>query len=421
MAVAIDAPAMRVVASDDAVIPELARVMVDAYPVMGVTTADAFAAFVERVRSATEDPVRDVAAERNGEVVGGMRLYDFVMNVRGSDAATGGVGAVAVALAHKRQGVARAMLAWYLHWYHKRGAPFAILHPFWSDFYRALGFGYGTPTHRFRFVPRTLRNDGARGTVRALHAGDLDAVLACSERIRTVTNGLVQRYRGVTEKALAELSTRHVGVEDAGVLRGFMQTSLTLGHRDVTNRNVLVVRDFQAEDGAAAGALLGYLRAQHDQFMEIAIETQDPSFFLASTDPRDRSDRVLAPPAAHRVAETGLGIMYRLLDVPAAFAYLPRPAQPFALRVIVDDTFFAPTAFDGTFRCDASGIRPDEHAAPDATLSVAIPELSSLVAGSLRLRDVARHRLATVEPASALPRVAELFDTQTPPVCTTRF
>lgn len=44
------------------------------------------------------------------------------MNVRGIDALTGGVGSVAVALAHKRQDVARALIALYLDYYRTRGA-----------------------------------------------------------------------------------------------------------------------------------------------------------------------------------------------------------------------------------------------------------------------------------------------------------
>src|SRR5665213_2754783 len=96
-----------------------------------------------------------------GALVGAMRLYDFTMNVHGRDGLAGGVGAVAVSRAHKRQGIARAMIAWYLDTYRRRGAPFAILHPFRLDFYRALGFGYGTPVHRYRFVPATLRGGAA--------------------------------------------------------------------------------------------------------------------------------------------------------------------------------------------------------------------------------------------------------------------
>jgi hypothetical protein len=41
--------------------------------------------------------------------------------------------------------------------------------------------------------------------------------------------------------------------------------------------------------------------------------------------------------------------------------------------------------------------------------------------GSLRLRDVVRHRLATLEPRAMLDRVDAAFRADQPPQCTTRF
>ncbi len=75
-------------------------------------------------------------------------------------------------------------MRWYLDDYRERGAAFAILHPFRPDFYRALGFGYGTPTARYRFAPAALRAEGARGTARLLGEADLEAILDCTERVR---------------------------------------------------------------------------------------------------------------------------------------------------------------------------------------------------------------------------------------------
>ncbi len=68
------------------------------------------------------------------------------------------------------------MIAWYLEHYRERGAPFAVLHPFRLDFYRAMGFGYGTPVHRYRFAPgdaarrRRARRDPHAGRERSRRA-----------------------------------------------------------------------------------------------------------------------------------------------------------------------------------------------------------------------------------------------------------
>lgn len=429
MATVLGAPLMRVPDPDDASIwPALACLFAAAYPIMEVTTADGLAALAERLRADTRLPgALDVVAERDGALAGAMRLYDFTMNVRGRDALTGGVGSVAVDLAHKRRGVARALIRWYLDHYRERGAAFAVLHPFRPDFYRKLGFGYGTPVHRYRFAPAALRTDGARGTARALGPADADAVLACTERMRPHVNGLIAKHRAVTENLLGNAALRYVGVEDAGVLRAYMHTTVEVD-LERRNRDQLVVRDLHAEDNAAFAALLGYLHAQRDQFARIVIESQDDALYLAAAnDPRDGSDGVVAPPAVHRVAETGLGIMYRVLDVERAFTHLPAVDAPFTLRLEVEDPFFPATHGMWTFRfgphgapqCDSGA--PGASATPDATLRIGIADLSSLVVGSLDLAALMRHRLATLEPAAMLPRVARAFAVDQRPICNTRF
>jgi predicted acetyltransferase len=342
--------------------------------------------------------------------------------VRAHDVAAVGMGSLAVGLAFKRRGIGRALVQRYLEGARASGATFALLHPFRLDYYRALGFGYGTPVQRYRFAPAALRAHGARGTVRLLGEHDLDVLLACSERLRAATDGLLARHRDATARLLADPQLHYVAVEDDGVLRGFMQTSVLLGPDDTWNRNELLVRDLLAESPAHLAALLGYLRAQRDQFARIVVETQDESFALVAEDPRDGSDLRIANPVTHRVAETGFGIMYRLLDLERAFALLGPVDAPFVLRVEVQDAFFAATSGTWTFRFGTQGPpRRDEGARPDATLALGLHDCSSLIAGSLDLRALIRHRLATLEPEAALDQVARAFQVDQRPLCTTRF
>ncbi len=424
MALALPTIAVRLAAPDEPdLLAAVVRLETDAYPIMRIDSAEASARFTERLRSFLADPgVRLAVAECDGAIVGAMLLYDFTMRVRESDVLAGGLGSVAVSPMHKRRGVARAMVRWYLDDFRARGAAFAVLHPFRLDFYRALGFGYGTPMRRYAFAPHTLEARGARGTVRLLGPGDVTALIACDERVRARTNGLIARTPPRVARALAEPALRHAGVEDDGVLRGFVQTAVRLGADGTANANELVVRDFVAESPAYEAALLGALHAQRDQFARIVVESQDDTLWLASSDPRDGTDRLVSPPATHRIAELGLGVMYRIVEVEAAFAQLGSVDVPFALRVEVEDAFFAPTAGAWTFRFGPHGapVR-DDGAAPDATLRVGIAELSSLVAGSLRVRELVRRRLAELVPAAALERVARALDAGQPPICTTRF
>lgn len=420
MTTALERPALRPLRAGDPAIPALAALMAEAYPVMGLDSAEALARLADRIERTAEDPqMHSIVAEEDGALVGAMRLYDFTMNARGRDVEAGGVGAVAVARTHKRRGIARALVRAFLEHYRERRAPFAALHAFRPDFYRRLGFGYGTPLHRFSFAPAALPSRRARATVRALGAADVDAVYASSERVRRTTHGLFAKLIAPLRVALEDPSQRWIGAERDGVLRGFAATAVELGPKQTQNRNALVVRELAAEDDDAQDALFGYLHGQRDAFARIVVESQDPAFFLAAADPRDGSDRIVAPPAAHRVAETGLAVMYRLVDVEAAFATLP-PAFPFVLRVELDDPWYAPTAGARTFAFGPDGVRATD-AAHDAVLRVGSADAASLLVGSLALGDLLRYRLAAVEPASATAQVARLFAVERPPQCTARF
>src|SRR5665213_901755 len=86
--------AMRTLAADqdDATLAALARLLADAYPLMRLTTAELLAERAAGLRQNANDPgTAWVLAERDGALVGAMRLYDFTMNVHGRDGLAGGV------------------------------------------------------------------------------------------------------------------------------------------------------------------------------------------------------------------------------------------------------------------------------------------------------------------------------------------
>jgi hypothetical protein len=114
--------------------------------------------------------------------------------------------------------------------------------------------------------------------------------------------------------------------------------------------------------------------------------------------------------------------MYRVLDSERALAALGPAATSCALRIDIADPFFAPTAGPRTFAFGPGHPpRLATDASPDATLRLGIADFSSLVAGSLRLDDLLRHRLASVDPPAARERVGRLLDAAQRPHCTTRF
>ena len=121
--------------------------------------------------------------------------------------------------------------------------------------------------YRYRFAPAALRARDAAGRIRILGEDDVDEVIACYERMRSATHGLMTRLRESVLRSLRDRELRIVAVERDGTLRGFMQTRARLPANDeLRNRDELAVRDLLAEDDEARAALIRYLRSQSDQF-----------------------------------------------------------------------------------------------------------------------------------------------------------
>jgi predicted acetyltransferase len=404
----------------------LIEIGADAYPVLKLDAAARDAAFERsRERALREPESRSVGAYREGRLVGGMRVYDFWMNVRGTQLFTGGVGAVAVALEHKQSGIARDLIRGFLDEYRERGAALAALYPFRPDFYRKLGFGYGTKMHQYRIALGALPAGGQRDRVRRLGPGDLDIFLAAYERFAQAANGLFRRESWRAAATLADDALRTYGYEDANGLGGYLTFDVRLGEAGTTNRNDLYVHELIYETPAALAALLAFARSQRDQFATLIVNTQDPDFHAMLDDPRNGSDRILYPPAYHETNTQGVGIMYRLIDVAAFVAALGERTTfgtlDATVRIALRDAFFEPNSGAYTIRFDAGRPRMAALGTPaDVDLAIEVADFSSLVMGAVRLRSLVAYGRAVLSNHQWLTRLDAAFDAP-PPQCLTRF
>lgn len=395
----------------------------NAYPNPGFTTPAALESFAAGTRDSIREPAITLwGAYRDGEVVGAMRYFDFAMRIRSVEGFVGGVGMIATDLTQKKTGVAAAMVRDFLAHYRARGATMAILHPFRHDFYRRMGWGYGTPLSQYHLRPADLPTRPAPGRVRLLGPADLDAFLACHDRLCARTNGLIRMYRSTAEFIVASAAVCAIGYEEDGTLRGYLLTRFV--PRERGRQADLHVDDCLTETPAAFNGLLTFLRAQADQCPVVVFNTQEDGFYLLPTDPTDGSEVILKSPAYHRTHAQGLGMMYRVLDTPGIFALLRDHdfgGQSLTLRLTVRDSFFPPN--DGTTTIRFANGRPTVTAddEPDITLDIDIADFSSLLIGSVGFRTLHRLGLAEIGDPGHATALDRLFAAEQPPFSTTRF
>jgi len=361
-------------------------------------------------------------AYRDGDLLGGMVYYDFRLQLHNTRVLSGGVGMIAVDLLHKKEKVARDIMAHFVDHYAGRGSPLLMLYPFRPDFYKQMGFGYGAPKHEYRFKPGALRRDAPRTGLRFLTPDDAEAVRACYERTVDRTHGMCEKNDWELKRLMENPKIRVIGCERDGVLVGYLAFAFEK-NPDNTYYNDLDIRELAADDRSARGALLTFLHTQLDQVREISYVTEDDTFHHALTDPRTAS-QVTDEDLLHVYRRSGLGLMYRVTGVPRLFAALA--GHDFSgvtcrLRITLADSFYPPNA--GSTVVHFSGGRPTviEKGEAEVEIRLDVAEFSSLVMGVVPFRRLYDYGLADLSDPAYLATVDRLFAVADPPRCTTPF
>lgn len=406
-------------------IGQFVEIAARAYPGINIRTAEEKQRFAERLlaRQADDPTARLYSLYRDNVLVGGMRLFDFRLNLLGHMLPAGGVGMVAVDLAHKKEKVAKELITAFLEHYHAQGATIAMLYPFRADFYKQMGFGFGTKINQYRIKPAQLPKGTSKQHIRFMTTDDVSDMLACYNRYAAVTHGMIERAAVHITGLLANPEYSVVGYERNDRIEGYLVFSFKPAKPDHFLLNDLQVEELIYEHPAALAELLTFLHSQADQFNTLVFNTQDEYLHFLLDDPRNTSNN-LVPHVYHESNVQGIGIMYRVLDTGRLFEELREHnfgAQTVSLRLIVRDTFFPRNNRPVTiaFMEGRPTIREDALAQVEVELDVA--DFSSLVVGTVNFRRLHTYSRARISDAAYVPVIDALFAVAEKPMCVTRF
>jgi predicted acetyltransferase len=391
-----------------------------AYPGIAMAPED----LVERLRRTEggQNPtISSWGAFRDGALLGVMRCFDFTMSCHGELIPVGGVGFVAVDLLHKKEHVARDMIAAYLRHYREAGAPLAALYPFRPDFYRQMGFGYGARLNAYNLRTAAFPR-GEKTHLRHLTRADAEAILACHNRYVARTHGLFVRGEALMGRILESPERRVVGYLEGDAVQGYLIYQFQRGARSFIDNSLEVV-ELAAEHPAALRELLAFIQSQADQVQRVIWNTHDDQVHHLVADPRNGSENLLVP-VSHETNAQGVGIMYRLLDTAGFFRALGGHSfggESLTLGIDVRDSFLPEN--DGQLVVHFAGGRPklDHEAPPEVWISLSVEQLSSLVMGAADFRALLAYGLAEIDNPSYSGRVHRLFQSEARPMCLTAF
>lgn len=275
-------------------------------------------------------------------LIGVMRLFDFKMNAFGVVVPISGLGFLGVHLMHKKKGVARQLVAFYEAHYLGRKIPIASLLPFRPDFYKPMGYGFGTKMNQYRIPSEFLPTYTENPNLRYLTEGDLDQILACHARVVQTSHGRIMKFGDEIRDLFGDAFNRVVGsFDESGVLNGYLVYKFHNGKAGNYTINHLTVKEMIYENTTVLKGLMGYLKKQEDQVALMIFNTEDEHFHYLFDNPLNDTHNYI--PYGYLETNTqAIGMMYKLLSVRMAFeqcshrSYNHMKAQ---VRFLIEDDY----------------------------------------------------------------------------------
>ena len=396
----------------------------NAFPVFGANSAKEKKKLREMFEERNADPRIAVwGAYRCDTLVGGMRLFDYTLNLRGCKVPCSGGGFLAVDLAHKKEHVARDFVRSWLDHSLKRNIPMAVLWPFRPDFYRKMGFGIGGTINQYRVEPANLPSHGRRELVRLLGKKDRPAILDCFSRYVDNTIGMIEETAlGLDIMLDASVSWRCAGYEEGGKLRGYLIFDFEPAEPPTFVHNNLKVHQLVYETPDALAGLMAFLHAQADQVARVIIPATDEYFHFLFNDARDGTHEEIL--MYHQCYTGGVGIMYRVLNLEELFRAPMsfRDGMPACtIRIKLEDSFLARHDAAVVVRIADGRAELTETGKADVEIGMTVDNFSSLLVGAVSFRALYDYSLAKISKPEMVNTVNRLFATDRQPVCETRF
>jgi predicted acetyltransferase len=400
------------------------EITVNAYPGMEVTTEEKKKELKTRLLhlESTDKKSRSFGYYQNSEMLGVMRHYDFSMIMFDKQIEVGGLGLVAVDLLHKKEKICKAMLQFFHDEYRKKGTCMTALYPFRPDFYKKMGYGYGTKMNQYKIKPSDLPKGPSKEHIKFLTKKDIPAIAKCHDRYAARTHGMMKRAV-IQNMRLEDRKFPMVGYKRDGKIEGYCTFSFKSVHKTNFVLNDMHIGALVYENREALSELLTFLHSQDDQVNLIVFNTQDDYFHHIARDPRNHTYNMI-PSVGHESNTQGVGIMYRIIDVNRMFELLGEHnfnEITCNLKISIRDSFLPANAGDYIVQFRSGKPVMQKSGKYDVTIELDISDFSSLVMGVIDFKTLYAYNQAEISDIKYIDEINRLFSVAQKPICMTAF
>jgi predicted acetyltransferase len=394
-------------------VPDIARLVRHSF--IGRTQAE----FEENLRDGPLGGLETVwVGEAGGRLSSACLLLRFMQWVGGSRLPLMGLGLVAVSPAHRRQRVAGRLVTSGMRQARERGDLATALYPFRIRFYEDLGYGLAGEAHQYMLPPEQFPDAPERRQVSlVLDDADFADVRRVYERWASTETGQLERHAGHWQRVLEGERAGAVFRNQAGEAEGY---AIVRYRSDLPSaQRFLEVEERAWLTPAARRGIYAWIASLSDQWRLVAYRAHpDEGFADVVREPRLPSDGAPPPWGLWFPAATLMGgPMFRLLDVPAAWAVRRvSPAAALTLRIQVQDAQIPENDGSWRLRLENGGVEVErsDSGGVDVTLRLSVRVLSRIFIGALAPSAAVEAGQAEADRAELLPALDDALRLRRP-------
>lgn len=404
---------------------QFADIAGNAYPGFKIQTQEEKKTFIENAMKAQRDNpyVKFYGVFEDEGLYGGMRYHDFKMKFLSAKIKVGGVGLVAVHLLHKKEKIAKEIITEFINHYRNEGASMVMLYPFRPDFYKKMGFGFGTSMNQYKVKPCNLPKGNSKSNISFIKIEEANKLLECYTRVYEKTNGLIEKYERDFILIFKNPRLKVVAFKKENEVQGYMSFEFKSGSDKSSMINDIIVNDLVFENSEALSEMMTFLNSQSDQIRYVVFNLQDEDFRFLLDDPRNDADNLFAP-VYHECSIQGTGIMYRVVNIRSLIDNLKDHNfnnETLRLKITIRDSFIKDN--DGSYILDFinGAVKVTSEQEYDAEISLDIADFSSLITCAVSFKSLYKYGRVTISKNEYLDKINRIFSTASKPVCMTVF
>lgn len=243
-----------------------------------------------------------------------MKLIDFDINLFGEMNKATGLMSLAVHPLHKKKGIARDMVKFFEDYTVSSGGVVAMLLPFRVDYYRKMGYGYGTKLDEYKIPTHYLPSSNDISNLRLIKKDDISSVLKCHASFVENYHGALNKFEEEIRDMKDDDETRRIGYYEQEELKGYAAFSFERDSEVNYTLNTMQVSELVYADGEVLKKLIAGLRMQADLAQNIVLRTGEADFYHLLEGLEDTSGNYINY-GFLQTNISAMGNMYKITDI----------------------------------------------------------------------------------------------------------